>query len=116
MCSLPKFCFVALLGCSSLLQAAIVGTNPPAKPLTFERIAALPITERQRWNDYLQRSERQSFQDHARLNAELLETGAKSVSAPPETRSVRGIPLDRAPDWYRGPEALRLADIILSFQ
>jgi PelA/Pel-15E family pectate lyase len=66
--------------------------------------------------DYLRRSERQLRADQAGLNAEMLGHGLKQCTSPPEGRGVRGIPLEHATDWYGGTEALRLADIIVSFQ
>lgn len=105
--------FFCVARCAS---AAIIGTNSAALPLTRERINLLPKTERSPWFDYLARSEKQSRADQKLLWTELQRNKTNSSAAPPPTRGTRGIPLDNPSDWYRSDEALRVADIIVSFQ
>ena len=112
---------VALFSAASLLLsaaplcAATIGTNPPAPPITAERIAALPEAQRPAWHEYLARSQRQWQSDHDFFQAELKAHAIKEVIAPPGGHNA-GLPLDRSAAWYGGTEALRIADIVVSFQ
>jgi PelA/Pel-15E family pectate lyase len=105
-----------LLAFVQALPAAIIGTNPPAQPLTAERIAALPLAQQSVWKDYLERSTRQWQADQAFFQAEMREHGIRQPVVPPSGRSVKSIPLDRPASWYAMSEARRIADIIVSFQ
>jgi PelA/Pel-15E family pectate lyase len=98
------------------LHAAIIGTNPPALPLTAERIAALPASEQSAWKTYLERSEKQMRADQEFFQNELREHQIKEPLAPPATRSVQGLSLEEAASWYGRTSATRIADIVLSFQ
>jgi PelA/Pel-15E family pectate lyase len=105
------------MGLSALLApAAVIGTNQPAQPLTTARLATLPASERDVWTAYLATSDRYRRADQEFLAAELRANRLTRSTAPPEVRGTRGIPLDEARDWYRGSNALRLAEIIVSFQ
>lgn len=112
---------VAALWLSAIVPAAaaraeIVGTSVPAEPLTRTRIhATLPPRERQPWLDYLDRSDRQRAADRAELAAERKGL-ATLPPLPAESGSAHSVPVDRDPTWYRTPEALHLADTVLSFQ
>jgi PelA/Pel-15E family pectate lyase len=97
-------------------SAATIGTNPPVEPLTRERIAQLPPKERNAWNAYLERSQRQRQADKDFFQAELKRAGITTPVDPPHGFSARGIPLDRDAAWYVGPEARHIADVIVSFQ
>ena len=109
-------CICGLLGMlAGGSSAAILGTNSPAAPLTAGRISALPKTERAQWQEYLDRSLRQRIADQTFLKNELQQHGLKQTILPP-AGTGRGIPLDRSDAWYGQPEALRIADVILSFQ
>jgi len=108
--------FAACFGAAAGLPAAIIGTNPPALPLTAERIAALPLKQRGVWMDYIERSTRQLAADRDFLRAERKEHAVKKPVVPPATRNAEGIALDRPADWYGRPGARRSADIIVSFQ
>jgi hypothetical protein len=55
--------FAICLGAAARLSAAIIGTNPPAMPLTTARIAALPLEQQAIWMAYLERSTRQLAAD-----------------------------------------------------
>jgi len=96
--------------------SAIIGTNPPALPLTLERIANLPANEESAWKSYLKNSERQLRADQEFFRNELRKLKISEPARPPEGRGVRGIPLDQPKERYAQAEALRIADIILSFQ
>jgi len=45
-------CLALTLSAAPLLSAAIIGTNPPALPLTAERIAALPSAQQPAWKEW----------------------------------------------------------------
>jgi PelA/Pel-15E family pectate lyase len=108
--------WLCLLGLAAASPAAIIGTNPPAQPLTSDRVAGLPVAEQPAWKVYLRNSNQQLIADQAQLNAEALEHGFTNFTVPPEGRGVAGIPLQKERDWYAGTEAARLADNIVSYQ
>jgi PelA/Pel-15E family pectate lyase len=108
--------FIAAFGFAPLASAAIIGTNPPALPLTAERIAALPPAQQRGWKEYLARSDQQLRIDQAFLQVELRQHQLKETVLPPSGRSASSLPLDKPADWYGGVEALRIADIVVSFQ
>jgi len=105
-----------LLAAALPLSAAIIGTNPPAFPLTAARVAALPTSQQPAWNNYLRRSDKQASADRAAFAAGLRQTNGHSPTVPLSAHSVATIPLDRDADWYGGEEGRRIADIIVSFQ
>ena len=99
---------------STAYAAAVVGTSQPAEALTKARInSTLAAKERGPWLDYLERSEKQRAVDRAALTAER-----KGLATIPEIpKEGRGmIPLDRDPSFYASPEALHIAQVIVSFQ
>jgi PelA/Pel-15E family pectate lyase len=114
---IPKF-FILLgvfLGTAHAV-AAIIGTNPPALPLTLERIATLPGDKQSAWKAYLKNSGWQLRADQEFFHKELRDHQIAQPTTPPETHGVRGIILDKPTDWYAQTEALRIADILVSFQ
>jgi PelA/Pel-15E family pectate lyase len=109
--------WIALLLCGAQCNfAAIIGTNSAALPLSQERINSLPKAERAPWFDYLARSEKQSRADRTFLWNETQRAKTNALIAPPAARGTAGIALDKAPDWYRSDAAIKIADIIVSFQ
>jgi PelA/Pel-15E family pectate lyase len=108
--------FTFALGFAVPLSAAIIGTNPPALPLTFERIATLPSAQQPAWKKYLEQSDRQLQADKNFLHAEMRGHGIKESIAPPSGHSAKSIPLEKDDGWYVGTEARQIADIIVSFQ
>src|SRR5476649_277219 len=96
------------------MSAAVIGTNPPAQPLTTERIATLPIDKQGPWVVYLARSKARREADHAFVAAELAATGRTQPSTPREGRG--GMPLNQPDEWYGKAEALKTADVIVSYQ
>ena len=77
-----------MFGTATLASAAIIGTNPPALPLTAERIAALPKNEQPAWKKYLERSARQLQADRRFLSNEMKSHGLKGTLMPPAGNSV----------------------------
>ena len=109
--------FIALvLFAGATAAAATIGTNPPVKPLTHERIAQLPPREQRAWIAYLERSQRQRQADKDFFQVELKRAGIDKPVEPPHGFSSRGIPLDRASAWYASTDARHIADVIVSFQ
>jgi PelA/Pel-15E family pectate lyase len=106
----------ALLGSAAPASAAIIGTNPPAQPLSLQRIAALPKADQPAWKEYLQRSDRQLLADQAFLHKEMRQHGLKEIAVPPEGRFNRLLPLNRQAEWYGEADARHIADVVVSFQ
>jgi len=111
-----KYFFVRLAFCAALpLQAAVIGTNTPVKPLTEARIMTLPAAQRGPWLAYLKRSAEQMAADKAGLAKER-EGMTEIPPLPKQGFSGRALNLHRGPDFYKSDEAKRTGDIILSFQ
>ena len=96
--------------------AKIVGTNTPAESITRERISRLPPGQRSAWMEYLERSERQRKADKEAFHKELKNSRVAQPSEPPRGYGARSMPLDHDPAWYAKPDALRIADNMVSFQ
>jgi PelA/Pel-15E family pectate lyase len=105
-----------MCGVPLVLSAAVIGTNPPTQPLTLNRVAALPAAVQPAWKTYLDRSNRQRQEDQAFLEKEMKDHAVRESIVPPEGHAARSIPLDDADSWYGSVEALRIADIVVSFQ
>ena len=71
-----NFLFAVLLMAASFSRAAIIGTNPPAMPLTLARIGTLPAAQQPAWQEYLERSARQMAADQNFLTG----SGEKSAA------------------------------------
>ncbi len=105
-----------MIGCAvHSASATVIGHSVAPQPLTAERIATLPASERGPWLGYLHRSEQQEKTDRAALSAE--RKGLTNIPPePPVGPSVRSMPLNRDAAWYSSPEARHIADVIVSFQ
>ena len=112
---LLRFFLAALFAAPAVLVAAVVGTNPPALPLTADRIAALPAPEQKPWRDYLARSLAQLAADKKFFADEMR---AHHLATPTTPREGRGnsLSLNRPAAWFATAEARRLADNVISFQ
>ena len=113
---LPEIIFALAFSFTPLLSAAVIGTNTPAPALSRERIATLPKAQQAVWKKYLKRSERQRQADQNFLRREMREHGVKTPLIPPSSSSARSIPLNEPTSWYGSNEAVRIANIIVSFQ
>ena len=113
--SLKRTLFIALIF-PGLTIAAVVGTNPPAQPLTAERIATLPAAQQTAWRAYLARSQQLHEADVAFFIAELKANHITNPTTPPEGRGNGGLSLNHPPGWFTSEEARKLADNVLSFQ
>jgi len=107
----------ALPGCAARLPAQ----QPPPRAeresalLAPARIAALPASERQAWERYLDVSRRRAQADRDALAAELRAAGLEKATPAPHGDGF-GIESRMTPEWFRGDEARRVADAIISFQ
>jgi len=104
---------LAALLIPAAVSAAVIGTNVPALPLTAERIHALPAAEQPAWHRYLAKSRAKLAIDQATLATELKQAG---LSAPLVPAKGRGVPLNQPAAFWSGPEAARIAAIVVSFQ
>jgi PelA/Pel-15E family pectate lyase len=98
------------------LSGAIIGTNPPALPLTLQRIATLPADKQAAWKAYFKNSEHQLRADQEFFRKELRLRKIAEATTPPEAHGVRGIALDKPADWYGQTQALCIANYLISFQ
>jgi len=105
----------AMFLAAAQVSGAIIGTNPPDDPLIRERVDSLPRAERSAWKKYLKVSDRLKEADQDFLRRELKARGMKAPLPAPPGRLARGW-FSKPDDWYRGAEARRIADIIVSFQ
>lgn len=96
--------------------AQVIGQMTPAEPLTSQRVAMLPATDRAAWQAYLGRSAALMAADKAALLAE--RKGLATIPPPPPNgpSGGGGMPMDKPADWYAGPDARRVADTVVSFQ
>jgi len=113
--SLWTISLVLIAGAASV-KASTVGISPPVEPLTPERVALLPRSERGAWLQYLQHSKQQRQADKDSFQAELKRTGIKTPTEPQHDFGAHSIPLGRDAAWYASPEARHIADVIVSFQ
>jgi PelA/Pel-15E family pectate lyase len=102
--------FAALISAVAA-QAAVIGTNVPATPLTAQRVAGLPA-----WENYFAASERQRTADQEFFRAELRAHGLTNSTLPHGSHSASSVPLKNLGAWYGGAAARRTADVLVSFQ
>ncbi len=103
----------AAIAGSPVLPAAVIGTNPAARPLTADLIATLPAAEQPAWNQYLARSKKYQIVNEAFLAAELRAAKLAEPLVPPKGRAVSL----RQPDaWFASEEARQMAAMVISFQ
>jgi len=111
-----RIALVLLAGVCVPMQAKVIGQNPPANPLTAEYVrATLPKSEQAAWLQYIDRSTKQQAADRAAWAAEFKASGRATVLIPPQGGG-RSMPMDRDPAWYGTADALKIADVVLSFQ
>ena len=111
-----------LIGISSLpvlistaSKATQVGFNTPSTPITVERIKTLPSEQQAQWLAYFDRSTDLLAQDQAALMRERADL--KIIPADVKYGSGdASLSLKRPPEWFGSPEALLVADNIVSFQ
>ena len=112
-----RLALVALATTLLPLHPAVIGTSKPAESLTAARVTStLPPDQQKPWLDYLKRSAQQLSFDQDELWIERSHLKGDPPPLPKEGNSARTIPLDRDPAFYATPEALHIADTIVSFQ
>ena len=104
---------ILCLALPAICQAATLSHMTPAQPLSEARLAALPAAQQAPWMAYLARSRALMAADKAALQAETPAPGGIPARA---HAGDGGMPLRKPSAWYGSPEALRVADNILSFQ
>jgi len=113
---LATLCLPLMLGFVPPLSASIIGTNSSALPVTSERIAALPAKDQSAWNKYLENSKQKFRADQDYLAVELKKHGLKESLPAPKGKRENRLSLRQPAGWYGQAEALRIADIVISFQ
>lgn len=105
----------SLVALAPAAAAGVIGKMTPAEPITEARIALLPRAEQAAWTAYLARSRTLMARDKSALEEE--RGGKPAPETPPIGPSGgSGMPLNKDPAWYAGPEARAVADNIVSFQ
>ena len=114
----PKTLAVLLAGLTLLLplQAAIIGTNVPAQPLTAERIDRLSAAQQPEWRRYLEHSQKQRQADMDYIKAELVAHGLKQAVLPHAVQNAKGLSVDQPAGDYTEAECCQVADMVVSFQ
>lgn len=106
------FCALAMWAASA--SAGTIGRMVPAEPLTEALVRTLPTDQQAPWLAYLGHSRAAMAQDKAALASE--RDGVTPPPGPSAAHPGSGMPLNRDAAWYAGPQALRVADNIVSFQ
>jgi PelA/Pel-15E family pectate lyase len=108
----PPLLTAAALLCGAVASdAAVVGTNGTAVPLSPERVADLP-----EWKAYLERSVRLRDEGRGLFKQEMEKSGMTSPTFPVSCHNAEGVELGKPREWYGGPESVRIASNIASFQ
>ena len=98
-------------------HAEVIGVSKPAESLTVARVnATLPEADRAAWVGYLRRSQQQLSFDQDEIFIEKSHLTGPAPEYPKESGAGRSMPLDRDDAYYKTPEALHVAETILSFQ
>lgn len=98
-------------------HAEVIGVSKSAESLTVARVnATLPEAERAPWLAYLRRSQQQLSFDQDEIFIEKSHLTGPVPDYPKESGSGRSMPVDRDDAYYKTPEALHVAETILSFQ
>jgi PelA/Pel-15E family pectate lyase len=104
---------------AAAVQAPVPAAAPravsPDSLLAPSRIAALPEAERAAWTAYLEASRRHAAADRAVIDAELRALGRETWTPAPAGRGFF-VTDEMTEAWFRGAEARRTADAIVSFQ
>ena len=106
---------LAALGLPATSSAKVIGMNVRAKPVTRERIAALPKKQRA-WLEYLERSEKQKAIDKQTLTDEQKAVGNTNPKHAGLGFGGRGLRADHPAEWWSSDEALKDAHNIITWQ
>ncbi len=92
-------------------------TECTGNPLTAEYVkTTLPKAQQAAWLEYIDRSAKQQARDRAAWAAEFKTSGLDKPVIPKQGFSARSMPHDKDAAWYGSDDALKIADMILSFQ
>lgn len=106
---------LCLAAAPAALNAATIGTQTPAPPLTQAHIEAnASAAERAAWLAYLSKSEALMAADKASFAAE--REGLAKIPEPARAGNPNSMPLNRDAAWYKSDEAKAIAANILSYQ
>lgn len=99
----------------ALLPLLVVCPSASTAELTPDRIAAMPVAERTAWQTYYDKSVQLAQADQAALMAEVKAHGLTTPLKAPDGGDFK---LSAKPNdpWFGSEEALKLAQIILSYQ
>ncbi len=100
----------------AIASANTIGTNIIAKPVTRERIAALPKNQQKAWLEYLERSEKQKAIDKQTLADEQKAAGNTSPKHESGGRGMYALRADHPADWWTSDEAVKAASNIVTYQ
>src|SRR5580704_5552173 len=104
------------LGLPAIASANTIGMNIIAKPVTQERIAALPKNQQKAWLEYLERSEKQKAIDKQTLADEQKAAGNTSPKHTGAGFGGRGMRADHPAEWWTSDDALKAAHNIITWQ
>jgi PelA/Pel-15E family pectate lyase len=107
---------LAVLGFSAAAFAKVIATNVIAKPLSRERIAALPKKQQKAWLEYLERSEKQKRIDKQTLADEQEAAGNTNPKHAPLGFGAFAMRVDHPAAWWTSDDALKAARNILTWQ
>jgi PelA/Pel-15E family pectate lyase len=107
---------LAALGLPVTSSAKVIGMNVIAKPVTRERIAALPKKQQKAWLEYLERSEKQKAIDKQTLADEQKTAGNTNPKHAGLGFGGRGLRADHPAEWWSSDEALKDAHNIITWQ
>ncbi len=106
----------ATLGMPRAAHGNVIGMNVIAKPVTRERIAALPRKEQKAWLAYLERSEKQKEVDKQTLHDEQTAAGNTNPKHAPMGRGAYALRIEHPAEWYASADAVQAAHNVISYQ
>lgn len=85
--------------------------------LSAEKISALPPRDAANWKRYLQESQARLAADQDFFEKEMARHGVRESFLPPRGKMFGSREPNNQPEtWFSGPEARRIAEIVISFQ
>ena len=106
----------AALSFPTASSAKVIGMNMIARPLTRERIAALPKKQQKAWLEYIDRSEKQKAIDKQTLADEQKAAGNTNPKHASGGRGMFALRGDHPAEWWSSDEALKDARNIITWQ
>jgi PelA/Pel-15E family pectate lyase len=97
------------------LAASVRAADAWWKPVTLERVRALPAAEQPPWLDYVARSQKHLAAEKEFRAAEARAAGLPKLRLAPYA-TVFGVNLNQPIEWFATPEGRRVTAILLSYQ